>query len=367
MRLLTPSSAMPVADFRAAVLARDGRRCILCGAQAPSGDAAAWIGHLMAPALWVDGGHHLPNGVVLCPEVCQPAVVETRVAGNDIRHTLGHDSTAAFLPPRLDPDYAYDFWGNPVLTGGRRLPGELFRLPVAQAALERGNMLPLFADRRAKYPRTPHLPMSEGRSADDRFWPDSSPLEGTEVVVTVKLDGESSSFTREHVHARSLDSAFHASRTYARALHAQIRHDIPVDWCVSMENLSATHTIKYRHLEHRFAVLAIREEWNAFLSWDETMQWAALLGIPTAPVLYRGPWDEAHIRSWFQSLRHGFGGDDAEGLVVRRTAGFPFAHFWQSVAKARLAGFDERLGAGDEHWMHRAVEWNELVPRWTRS
>lgn len=41
-----------------------------------------------------------------------------------------------------------------------------------------------------KYPRTPHLPFSEGMTKDDRVWKDMHYFDQTEVVVTEKMDGE---------------------------------------------------------------------------------------------------------------------------------------------------------------------------------
>ncbi len=60
---------------------------------------------------------------------------------------------------------------------------------------------------RYKYPRTPHLKWSPGRSADDVELATTEAFEGEEVVVTVKLDGENTTIYRDYLHARSLDTA----------------------------------------------------------------------------------------------------------------------------------------------------------------
>ena len=65
-----------------------------------------------------------------------------------------------------------------------------------------------------KYPRTPHLPWSEGAAEDDIVSSDADMFTGMEVVVTEKLDGENTTMTSEKVHARSLDSRDHPSRHY---------------------------------------------------------------------------------------------------------------------------------------------------------
>ena len=54
---------------------------------------------------------------------------------------------------------------------------------------------------RIKYPRTPHLPFSPGRSDDDIGL---GKVEFTgEVVVTEKLDGENTTLYHDYLHART--------------------------------------------------------------------------------------------------------------------------------------------------------------------
>ena len=68
-----------------------------------------------------------------------------------------------------------------------------------------------------KYPRTLHLPWSEGMTNDDKMLPSIEIFEGKEVVVSLKLDGENSSiYSGGYTHARSLDSKFHISREWIR-------------------------------------------------------------------------------------------------------------------------------------------------------
>lgn len=69
-----------------------------------------------------------------------------------------------------------------------------------------------------KYPRTPHLPWSEGATSDDVFLNNCSHFEGKEVVVTEKLDGECTSMYHDKIHARSIDSRNHPSSHYSQNL-----------------------------------------------------------------------------------------------------------------------------------------------------
>ena len=88
-----------------------------------------------------------------------------------------------------------------------------------------------------KYPRTPHLPWSKGKTADDKTLKSVEHFNGQEVVVTIKMDGENSTFYQDHYHARSLDSKDHWSRSWAKQLHSRIRNDIPLGWRLCGENM----------------------------------------------------------------------------------------------------------------------------------
>lgn len=58
-----------------------------------------------------------------------------------------------------------------------------------------------------KYPRTYHLPFSEGFTSDDKVLENDDIFHNKEVVVTVKMDGENTTiYPTGEYHARSLDS-----------------------------------------------------------------------------------------------------------------------------------------------------------------
>jgi hypothetical protein len=95
-----------------------------------------------------------------------------------------------------------------------------------------------------KYPRTPHLPWSPGRSNDDVVIASISSLSRLEeLVVTEKLSGENTTLYRDYLHSRSLDYQPHPSRDWIKRLQAQIRFDIPENFRVCGENVSAKHSI----------------------------------------------------------------------------------------------------------------------------
>ncbi|MEM7537286.1 MAG: RNA ligase family protein [Chloroflexota bacterium] len=202
-----------------------------------------------------------------------------------------------------------------------------------------------------KYPRTPHLPWSPGATADDVRIINTSHFNGLRVVVTEKLDGENTSMYRDHIHARSIDSLHHPSRNRVKQLHATIAHEIPVGWRLCGENVYARHSIAYEALVGYFYLFSIWNERNECLSWDETVEWSTLLGLPTPLVIFEGVWDEAQIA--------GIQVDEArvEGYVVRLADGFRHDDFSSSVAKWVRPNHVQT----DVHWMHQPIVPNRLA------
>ncbi|MGC0313543.1 RNA ligase family protein [Kitasatospora acidiphila] len=205
---------------------------------------------------------------------------------------------------------------------------------------------------RTHYPRTPHLPWSPGASGDDVRTGDLSGLRGLEVVVTEKLDGENTTLYQDGLHARSLDSAHHPSRTWVKALQGRIGPSIPAGWRICGENLYARHSIPYRELAGFFYGFSVWNSQDWCLDWDLTVRWLRARGIPVPPVLWRGVLDERALRALKLDL------DRQEGYVVRSVAGFARAEFGQRVAKWVRAGHVQT----GTHWMHAAVVPNELGP-----
>ncbi|GGJ67975.1 RNA ligase family protein [Deinococcus aquiradiocola] len=205
-------------------------------------------------------------------------------------------------------------------------------------------------DTRRKYPRTPHLPWSPGRGADDTVLGASLPFEGREVVVTEKLDGENTTLSRSGMHARSLDSGPHPSRDWVKALQGRTGYLIPEGWRVCGENVFARHSLPYDDLEGYFYLFSVWDDTNVALSWDDTLAWAARLGVPTPREFYRGPWDERQLRALQVNT------DVTEGYVVRTVQAFRYGDFQEHVAKFVRAGHVQT----DEHWSRQPVTPNRL-------
>lgn len=328
-------------EFRKLVFDRDGDSCVLCGADAQDAH------HIMERRLWPDGGYYLENGASVCGK-CHLRCEATLVSCEEVRAAAGIKTIA--MPPHLyaDAESPYDKWGNPILPNGQRMRGELFDDESVQKVL--APVLHIFTDK-VKYPRTYHLTWSPGATKDDRFMKNYSGFERKRVVVTLKMDGENTTmypgYGTDRIHARSLDYSPHPSRNYVRSLHGRLGADIPEGWRVCGENCYAAHSIQYKNLPDHFLMFSI---WNGMtcLSWDETVEWAQLLGVKMVPVIYDGVWNEDVIKKLHEPIRNG---DQVEGYVVRRADAFPYNNFHQMVGKYVRAGH-----VGDHgHWSKRSV------------
>ena len=211
-----------------------------------------------------------------------------------------------------------------------------------------------------KYPRTPHLPWSPGKTNDDRVLKDLDCFSGKEIIMSLKMDGENTTMYPDHIHARSLDSQDHESRHYVKGLHAQIKHMIPADWRVCGENLYAKHSIHYKGLDAYFEVYSVWDEDNYCLSYDDTIYFCNELGLTHVPVLWSTYWEdnpikmEALLTSRFFLPVGGpsyYGPDNNEGYVIRNAARFSFDDFERNVAKY----VRENHVQTDKHWMTEKV------------
>lgn len=336
-------------QFRNTVFERDRHLCVVCGATAQDAH------HILERRLWADGGYYEANGVSVCGP-CHLRCERTEISVEEIRKAAGIDKPV--LPEHLYRDLAYDKWGNIILANGNRLRGELFYDESVQKILGEGRIggvpvLDLFTNR-VKYPRTHHLPWSQGKTEDDRVLTDLSAFEGRRVIVTRKMDGENTTIYSDGLHARSIDGRNHASRDWVKNFWSTIAGDIPENWRVCGENLYAQHSIGYDDLPTYFMGFSIWDERNRCLGWDATLEWFALMGISPVPVLYDGVWNENLIRGLYDERRdyhvH-------EGYVVRAADGFGYGDFRRCVAKFVRAN---HVAPGKHHWVAQQIIPNKL-------
>ncbi|WP_455233267.1 RNA ligase family protein [Geopseudomonas aromaticivorans] len=338
--------------FREGVFARDNHRCVFCR------DAAVDAHHVMERALFSCGGYYLDNGASVCEQhhlECEMTLISLE----QVREACG--IARPILPDHLYEDQAYDKWGNIVLPNGQRLRGELFYDESVQKILRAGGVLDLFGWQ-VKYPRTHHLPWSEGMHSDDRQLSLADFLryfDGRQIVITEKMDGENTSLYFDGtVHARSIDGRHHPSRDWVKNFAARICHELPEGWRVCGENLFAEHSISYKALPSYFLGFSIWDERNRALSWDDTLAYFDILGITPVRELYRGECNVETIetiKALYDSERDW---GRSEGYVLRLADSFDYGDFRRSVAKWVRRGHIQTT----KHWMHgRRIIRNELA------
>jgi len=323
-------------DFRNEVFKRDNHTCVFCNEEAVDAH------HIIERRLFSDGGYYIENGASVCEKHHLDCEM-TLISVEDVREACG--ITKIILPEHMYEDQQYDKWGNIVLPNGQRLKGELFFDESVQKILAKGQVLDLFTGY-VKYPRTYHLPWSLGLHDDDRMMPDTSMLVGREVVVTEKLDGENTTFYKDHNHARSVDSGPHESRSWVKNFWSQLAYDIPENWRICGENMFAEHSIPYDQLKSYFYGFSVWNDRNQCLSWDDTQEWFELLGIQSVPVVYRGIYDEEAIKEATKYITSN--PDEHEGYVVRIVDSFDMSEFRKVVGKYVRKGHVNTI----KHWMH---------------
>lgn len=324
-------------EFKKQVFLRDNNKCVVCR------NAAVDAHHILERRLFVDGGYYIDNGASVCGEChlkCEQTVFSVEILREFCK------ITNKIIPEHLYPDQIYDKWGNPILPNGRRLMGELFDDPSVQKALKYFIDLGVFT-KYVKYPRTYHLPWSEGISSDDRIIKSLDNFEDKNVVVTVKMDGENTTMYNDYIHSRSLNDKPHWSKSWIKNFHAVICNDIPESYRLVVENLYAKHSIHYKNLRDYCYGISIWENLKC-LAWNDTVDYFQLLGINTPEILYQGTWDKNIIESLYSKIVNG---DECEGYVVRVSDSFHYKDFSKCVAKF----VRKNHITSENHWFHGKI------------
>jgi tRNA splicing ligase len=161
----------------------------------------------------------------------------------------------------------------------------------------------------------------------------------------------------DYVHARSVDGNSHWTQSWVRQFHSTIAYDIPENWRICGENMFAKHSIKYDNLKSYFYLFSIWNEKNECLSWDETTEWAELLGVETVPLLYRGTWTDSpeliHKHIWDKKVDE----TTNEGYVIRTADKFHYNAFKNNTAKY----VRKNHVTSASHWKYDKIEQNDLI------
>jgi len=338
-------------NFRESVFERDGHKCVICQ------EAAKDAHHIIERRLFSDGGYYLDNGASLCEKHHLEAEM-TVLECDEIREAAGIKTI--IIPKHFYEDVEYDKWGNQILKNGTRIKGELFHDESVQKILKLGNVLNSFSDY-VKYPRTYHLPWSPGMNRDDRMMGDTNIFRGERIMICEKLDGENTSCYTDRVTARSLETSSHPSRNWVKNLWAQFGYNIPQGWRVCGENMFAKHAIHYTKennnaLKSFFYMFSIWDDKNMCLSWDETLEWAQLLGLEPIPVIYDGIYDIEVIQDLNKKMESS--PNTIEGYVIRLAREYHYSEFRDVCGKyVRKNHVQNNHG----HWSQNKIIKNELI------
>lgn len=334
-------------DFREGVFKRDSYKCVICKEKGIDAH------HIIERRLFTDGGYYLENGSTLCTKHHLLAE-STELSCQEIRDAIG--ITDFPIPEHMYRDIDYDKWGNILLSNGTRIRGELFNDESVQKIIK--PVLDLFS-KYVKYPRTYHVPWSV-LGKDDRQLEDDSNFKDKEVVVTLKMDGENSTLYNDFVHARSLNSGSHPTRDWLKGYWSQICYLIDENMRLCGENMYAVHSIKYNDLKSYFYLFSIWVDMKC-LSWDETKDFATIIGCEVVPEIYRGIYDKKAIEKAFAEY------PEHEGYVIRITDEFTYGQFRNCVAKYVRPEFRQMINSSHGHWISKKIEKNELSSTYNKQ
>jgi hypothetical protein len=207
----------------------------------------------------------------------------------------------------------------------------------------------------SKYNRTYHLPWSPGSTSDDKISQDVSSLIGIDIVITEKLDGENTGMTKDGVYARS-HAAFTTSAwsREVRMIHQRIKNDLSDGVFLFGENMEGIHSIDYTNLTSYFYIFGVRDN-NIWIPWESVEEYAFLLDLPTAPVLFKGIVNsEKELKDLTESLvkQESKLGGTIEGVVVRNADMFHNDDFAENIYKYVRKNHVQT----DSHWTRNWVK-----------
>lgn len=199
-----------------------------------------------------------------------------------------------------------------------------------------------------KYPRTYHVPWSPGVTSDDKLFTQeevTAMFSGETVVITEKLDGENTTIYHDGtIHARSLDSPSHETRSWVKHLATNLVGRIPEGVRICGENVYARHSIHYTTLNSYFYVFGIYNK-DTCLSWADTKKLCTELGLMHVPEQYIGEWNENAIKQICGKISKF--SNECEGYVIRLAKSFNAGDFAISVAKYVRPNHVQ----SEEHWL----------------
>jgi hypothetical protein len=199
-----------------------------------------------------------------------------------------------------------------------------------------------------KYPRTPHLPNSPGKTKDDKTVK-SLALLNEQLVVTVKMDGSNVCLTKDGIFARSHNGfPRHPSFDLLKQIWAEKRYELG-DYEIFGEWLYAKHSIKYENLDAYLQVFNVRKN-GVWLSWFSIKDVCEELKLITVPVIDYGVQNLYFLEKYAtEQINKG-----EEGIVARVIREFVDEEFENCVAKYVRKNHVQTCN----HWINQQIEKN---------
>ena len=201
-----------------------------------------------------------------------------------------------------------------------------------------------------KYPKTPHAPWSPSRS-EDAIIAEIGNFTGKQLVMTEKMDGSNVLLHAGTAHPRSVSGQRRQPWLgMVRKHHAWKSNDFP-DLHFYGEDIYGVHAIEYDPVpeDQTFRLFAVREQ-ELWLPWEDVVQYAQLLDLPTVPVLFngrtQGMQEMLNITLRLMSEASSMG-PTREGVVTRVAGEFSQKDFQRSVFKTVRPN---HVQPDEEHW-----------------
>ena len=194
-----------------------------------------------------------------------------------------------------------------------------------------------------KFPSIPYLSSSPNIDQNDTTV--NYTLDGKEVIITEKMDGENCCmyngkiFARTHTHEATHESFTPIKQMYKqKILPMNEVYNIPDHYMLFGENMTGIHSIEYDRLENYFYLFGIFDaNTHVWLGWNDVERIAKNIDVPTVPVIFKGVSDEKQIKTMMDKRIKGRSNCSSsigpEGFVVRTAYAFVNSKFSTNIFK----------------------------------
>jgi hypothetical protein len=220
-----------------------------------------------------------------------------------------------------------------------------------------------------KFPRTRHFWFSPGAGSGDKIGTEygmSGQFRNKTLVMTEKLDGENQFWSADEFHLRSESSTGGAIRSRAKSKWAEVKHLLPENIGVFVEDISNIHSIQYLDYSDTFYVIrAVNTKFNLYYDHEFTRYIANKIGLPSVPFIKEFKADTASglkAAVMEEVYKPSLLGGEREGVVVtcefNHTNGtIPELPVWTDYTGKWVRENHVRT---DEHWSHNPKDFKDI-------